>query len=78
MNRYHSSGAPNPDFPYKVFFPDLAKGYLTLGLEQWLNDYPSDSRYYVDYRWAMQDESWAIQFEDEQIAILFALKWQGR
>ena len=76
---YGGGGRSNPDFRYKVRVK-----YPLNGMMEWCNEYPVVGtgyfqRYYVDFRDGRKEshdtEYVTFQFETEQPAILFALKF---
>lgn len=74
MELYFSSGgAQNPRFRYKVWVKGpSAEAY------QWLQEYPGVDcfdRFYINWTTTRADGTREIQFEREEPAIMFALKF---
>jgi hypothetical protein len=75
---YGGGGRGNPDFRYKVRVKKPFDGMI-----EWCNDYPVTGtgyfqRYYVDFRDGtntFSDTHAVFQFELEEAAIMFSLRW---
>lgn len=74
MEQYYSyGGASNPDFYYKVNIASDANVSAAFG---WCHRYESRGRYYVQWPGLWNNAEYTqFQFEYEETAILFALKF---
>lgn len=81
MQRYFSSGGlRNPDFRYKIKVTSVQTDHMAA--ISWCDNYPTKSpdgyfeRYYVDWGDGSSESKFVIfQFEQEEPAIMFALKF---
>lgn len=75
MEQYYSwGGAANPNFYYKIVLTHkLSK---TGEMLAWCKEYESTSRYYITWQGVGREtEAVEFQFETEEPAIMFALKF---
>lgn len=69
---YSEHGARNPCFRYVIKVKKVSKQ-----AQEWLKEYPSSSRYWIDHTSALRTGSGLVnvQFEDQEPATMFALRW---
>ena len=75
MEQYYSwGGAPNPNFYHRIILTH--KLSLSGEMLAWCKEYESTSRYYITWHGVDKEtESIEFQFEYEEPAIMFALKF---
>ena len=71
MEAYYSEhGARNPCFRYVIKVKTVSAEAGT-----WLKEYPSAARYWVDWSARHRIGQVTVQFEQEEPAVMFALRW---